>query len=66
MLDKDLFYSLCEKYGVELTDKYGRAVIKTDDGVLDICECNVRDLFFKGTIQGLQEAAVMENEQEIQ
>lgn len=30
--DRDLFYRLCEKYGVELLDKYDKPMIKESDG----------------------------------
>lgn len=32
--DKDLLYRLCEKYGVELSDKYGKPMIKEYDGTV--------------------------------
>lgn len=47
--NRDLFYRLCEKYGVELLDKYDRPMIKesdgsirplTDEDVLNILEVN--------------------------
>ena len=30
--NKELFYNVCEKYGVELSDKYDRPMIKEKDG----------------------------------
>ena len=47
--DRDLFYRLCEKYNVELSDKYDKPMIKesdgsirslTDEDVLNILEAN--------------------------
>lgn len=47
--DRDLFYRLCEKYGVELSDKYDKSMIKesngsirplTDKDILNILEVN--------------------------
>lgn len=32
--DKDLFYRLCEKYGVELSDKYDKPMIKESDSTV--------------------------------
>ena len=34
MLNKKLFYRLCEKYGVELSDKYDNPMIKEEDGTI--------------------------------
>ena len=34
MFNKELFYSLCEKYDVELSDKYDKPMIKEEDGTL--------------------------------
>ena len=36
----ELFYSLCEKYGVELSDKYDKPMIKEKDGALRPLEDN--------------------------
>jgi len=47
--DRNLFYRLCEKYNVELSDKYDKPMIKESDGtvrlltdkdVLNILEVN--------------------------
>lgn len=32
--DKDLFYRLCEKYSVELSDKYDKPMLKKPDGTV--------------------------------
>lgn len=32
--DRDLFYRLCEKYGLELSDKYDKPMIKESDGTV--------------------------------
>lgn len=32
--DTELFYRLCEKYGVELSDKYDNPMIKEKDGTI--------------------------------
>lgn len=32
--DRDLFYRLCEKYNVELSDKYDKPMIKESDGTV--------------------------------
>ena len=34
MFNSELFYKLCEKYGVELSDKYNRPMIKKEDGTV--------------------------------
>ena len=34
MFNEELFYSLCKKYGVELSDKYDKPMIKEKDGTL--------------------------------
>ena len=47
--DKELFYRLCEKYGVELSDKYDKPMLiepngtlrsLTDEDILNILEVN--------------------------
>ena len=47
--DKNLFYRLCEEYGVELSDKYDKPMLKepngtvkplTDEDALNILEVN--------------------------
>ena len=32
--DRDLFYRLCEKYGLELSDKYDKPMIKESYGTV--------------------------------
>lgn len=44
MFDRDLFYSLCDKYGVELSDQYDRPMLKADDGLREITEADVKNL----------------------
>lgn len=34
MFNRELFYGLCEKYGVELSDKHDRSMIKEKDGTV--------------------------------
>ena len=38
MFDKELFLSLCEKYGVELNDKYDQPMIKIDGELIALTE----------------------------
>ena len=44
MFNKELFYDLCNKYGVELSDEYSKPMIKTDGEVRQLEEQDVRDL----------------------
>ena len=44
MFNKELFYDLCNKYGVELSDEYSKPMIKTDGEVRQVEEQDVRDL----------------------
>lgn len=44
MFDRKLFYDLCNKYGVELSDKYDKPMIKTDGEVRQFVEQDVREL----------------------
>ena len=44
MFNKELFYALCNKYGVELSDQYDKPMLKTDGGVRELVEQDVRDL----------------------
>ena len=52
MFDKELFYALCNQYGVELSDKYDKPMLKTDDGIRELVEQDVRDLLpqYQGTV----------------
>ena len=34
MFNRELFYGLCEKYGVELSDKHDRSMIEEKDGTI--------------------------------
>ena len=34
MFNGELFYKLCEKYGVEVSDKYNKPMIKEKDGTI--------------------------------
>ena len=36
MFDKELFYALCNQYGVELSDKSDKPMLKTDDGIREL------------------------------
>ena len=44
MFDEKLFYDLCNKYGVKLSDKYDKPMIKTDGEVRQLVEQDVREL----------------------
>lgn len=44
MFDRDLFYSLCNKYGVELSDQYDKPMLKTDDALREITEKDIKNL----------------------
>ena len=44
MFNKDLFYELCEKYDVELSDAYGKPVIRVDGYVREITEDDVKNM----------------------
>jgi hypothetical protein len=44
MFNGDLFYGLCEKYGVELSDVYGKPVLQFGDAVREITEEDVRNM----------------------
>ena len=52
MFDKEVFYALCNEYGVELSDKYDKPMLKTDDGIRELVEQDVRDLLpqYQGTV----------------
>ena len=49
MFNKELFYDLCNKYGVELSDEYSKPMIKTDGEVRQLEEQDVRS---SSTISG--------------
>ena len=38
MFDSKLFYDLCEKYGVELSDKYSEPMIKVNGEIIPLRE----------------------------
>lgn len=45
MFNEELFYSLCEKYGVELSDEFDRPMIKDGDVVRELTENDVKRAF---------------------
>ncbi len=45
MLDKDLFFSLCKKYNVELSNTIDEPVLKDADGVHAITSGDVKRIF---------------------
>lgn len=52
MFDKDLFYSLCEKYHVELSDKYTSAMIKDGENLIELDDDEIKKVFsaFKSSV----------------
>lgn len=44
MFNKELFYDLCNKYGVELSDEYNKPMIKTDGEIRQLEEQDVKNL----------------------
>jgi len=58
MFDKDLFYSLCARYDVELSDKYNTVMIKEET---DLKELNMpSDLRFWGANPGADPRRIKE------
>lgn len=47
MFNRELFYTLCDKYGVEFSDKYDKPMLKTEDGLRELVEQDVKDIFSK-------------------
>lgn len=45
MFDKELFYSLCKKYDVELSDRYDRPMIKDGKEIRPIIAEDVNRVF---------------------
>lgn len=44
MFTRDLFYTLCDKYGVELSDQYDRPMLKVDGEIREFVEQDVKDI----------------------
>lgn len=59
MLDKELFFSLCEKYNVELSDKYGKSMIKFGDNVRPISKEDVKNIIPKYQVYFLYDSLGM-------
>ena len=47
MFNRELFYALCDKYGVEFSDQYDKPMLKTEDGLRELVEQDVKDIFSK-------------------
>ena len=47
MFNRELFYALCDKYGVEFNDQYDKSMLKTEDGLRELVEQDVKDIFSK-------------------
>lgn len=45
VFDIDLFYELCDKYGIELSDKYDRLMIRRDDSISPLVGKDIVQLF---------------------
>lgn len=43
MFNKKLFYELCEKYGVELSNQYEKPMLKVDGEIREVMEQDVND-----------------------
>ena len=53
MFNKDLFYSICEKYNVELSEKFDCPMINDETGTHKITKEDVeRNLFLIEKLQG--------------
>ena len=44
MFDSKLFYDLCEKYGVELSNKYSEPMIKVHGKIIPLKEYNLEKM----------------------
>ena len=44
MFTRDLFYTLCDKYGVELSDQYEKPMLKVDGAIRELVEQDVKDI----------------------
>lgn len=58
MFNKELFYALCDKYGVELSNQYDKPMLKTNGEIRELVEQDVKGLLpqYQGTVS-YQEAA---------
>ncbi len=45
MFNRELFYSLCEKYEVEMSNEYDTAMIRVGEEVKKLDEIAVREIF---------------------
>lgn len=52
MFNKELFYTLCNKYDVELSDKYDKPMLKTNGEIRELVEQDVKNLLpqYHGTV----------------
>ena len=47
MFNRELFYALCDKYGVKFSVQYDKPMLKTEDGLPELVEQDVKDIFSK-------------------
>ena len=47
MFDKHLFYALCEKYGVELSEDYTKNMVEVDGKIREITEQDMLEILAK-------------------
>ena len=52
MFDSKLFYDLCKKYGVELSDKYSEPMIKVNGEIIPLREYDFEEKMRKTTFYG--------------
>lgn len=52
MFNKELFYALCDKYGVELSNQYDKPMLKTNGEIRELVEQDVKGLLpqYQGTV----------------
>lgn len=44
MFNKELFYALCDKYGVELSNQYDKPMLKTNGEIRELVQSFLTDL----------------------
>ena len=47
MFNRKLFYALCDEYGIEFSDQYDKPMLKTEDGLRELVEQDVKGLLPK-------------------
>ncbi len=55
-MDKELFYDLCNKYNVEVSDKYNKPMIKDDGEIKELTQESIKTIIKGGVCMNIEKS----------